>query len=70
MTDKIARLEAQVALLKLEAAFSELKANGEVSMDDKLALRAARADYRANHRKATKDGAAPAAIGAEGKAKK
>lgn len=63
MSDKIARKEAELALLKLEAAFVAKKKAGKLTVDDRLALRAARQDYRLNVRRPVKNGAAPAAIG-------
>lgn len=57
MSDKIARAEAELALLKAEAAFTEKKAAGKVTADDKNELRALRQEYRENWRKATKNGA-------------
>jgi len=65
MSDKIARKEAELALLKAEAAFREKKAAGKLSPEDKLALRALRQEYRENQRPPVVDGAAPAAIGAK-----
>lgn len=63
MSDKIAALKAQVALLELEEEFKEKKASGDLSNEDKLALREARREYRRSHRRPTKDGAQPAGIG-------
>lgn len=70
MSDKILRKEKELELLKAEAAFAEKKASSAgVSMNDKLALRALRADFRLNYRKATKSGAQPAAVTAKAKVK-
>jgi hypothetical protein len=65
MSDKIAKLEAQLALVKAEQAFTEKKKDGSVTLEDKLALRELRQDYRENHRSPTRDGAQPAAVKAK-----
>jgi hypothetical protein len=65
MSDKIARKEAELALLKAEAEFVEKKQNGTLTNEDRLALRALREAYRSDVRLPVVDGAAPAAIGAK-----
>ena len=64
MSDKIARLKAQLELAELEAEFVAKKAAGKLTYEDKVALREARQAYRENVRQPVQDGAAPAAIGA------
>jgi hypothetical protein len=63
MSDKIAAAKAALAVLEAEEEFRVKKAAGELTKEDRLALRALREDYRLNVRKAAKNGAAPAAIG-------
>ena len=63
MSDKIAAAKAALAVLEAEAEFAAKKADGTLTSEDKLALRALRQEYRENLRKPVKDGAAPAAIG-------
>lgn len=58
-----ARVDAELALLRAEADFVAKKQAGPVSMEEKLALRALRQDFRLNYRKPAKEGAQPAAIG-------
>lgn len=62
MSDKIARMKAEVALLEAEEEFTAKKASGKVSRDDKDALRALREAFRTEWRQAVKNGAAPEAI--------
>jgi hypothetical protein len=69
MSDKIAKLEARLALAKAEEAFAEKKKTG-VTSEDKLALRELRKDFRENHRTPVKNGAQPAAIKAKAQPKK
>ncbi len=66
---QLERLERQEAaireekkLAKLEDGFVAKKLAGTLTMDDKLALREARQDYRDNHRKPKTAGAQPATI--------
>jgi hypothetical protein len=65
MSDKIAAAKAALALLEAEEAFKAKKAAGELTTEDKLALRALREEFRSNTRTPVKDGAAPAPIGAK-----
>jgi hypothetical protein len=52
-------LKAELALLEAEAAFVKKKGTAKgVTRDDKLALRALRAEYRAKWRGPPKDGGA------------
>lgn len=67
INDKVAFKEAELALLKAEAEFVEKKQAGPVSMEEKLALRALRQEFRLNYRKPVKNGAQPAAIQAGAK---
>lgn len=69
MSDKIAAARAALAVLEAEEEFRQKKLAGEVTVEDKLALRALREEYRSNHRRPVKDGAAPGAIGAAAKVK-
>lgn len=61
---KLARMEAELALMKLEAEFAEKKAAGDLSNEDKLVLREARQKFREEHRQ-PKPGASVDAIGAK-----
>ena len=61
MSSKIEAKEAELALLKAEAAFSEKKLSEGVTDEDKQALRELRREFREKYRQA-KPGAAPAAI--------
>jgi hypothetical protein len=63
MSDKIARKEAELALMKAEAEFIAKKKAGKLTNEDRLALREMRQAYRLNVRQPVADGAAPAAIG-------
>ena len=63
LDEQIAALKEARKLAKLEDAFMVKKAAGEATVEDRQKLRAARQDYRDNHRRPT-TGAAPAAIGA------
>lgn len=63
MSDKIARKEAELALLKAEAEFVAKKKAGELTNEDRLALRALRAEYRSSVRRPVKDGVSVEAIG-------
>jgi len=67
MSDKIAKKKAELAVLEAEAEFSKKKAAGKLTQADKEDLRALRKAFRENHREPTKDGAAPAALGAKAK---
>jgi len=70
MSDKIARKQAELDLLIAEAEFIEKKQSGELTNDDRLALRELRQAFRDGFRQPTKDGAAPKAIGSKAKAEK
>ena len=66
---QLERLERQEAAIReekklavIEDAFVAKKSAGTLTNEDRLELRAARQDYRDNHRKPVKDGAQPAAI--------
>jgi hypothetical protein len=62
MTDyRIERKDAELQLMKLEAAFAAKKEYG-VTADDKANLRQIREAYRLNYRLPNKDGAAPGTI--------
>lgn len=63
MSDKIARKEAELVLLKAEAEFVAKKEAGELTSEDRLALRALREAYRLTYRGPVKDGVSVAAIG-------
>lgn len=67
MSDKIARKQAELDLLKAEAEFVEKKEKGKLTHDDRLALRALRQEFREKYR-TPKPGASPAAIGTKAKA--
>lgn len=69
MSDKIAALEAELALAKAEAEFVAKKENGDVSDEDRQALRVLRQEYREAARQPAENGATPAAIGTKAKAK-
>lgn len=69
MSDKIAKLEAELALKKAEAAFVDKKKAGKLTSKDRAELFALRQAFRENHRQPAKNGAAPAAIGAKAEAK-
>ncbi len=67
---QLERLERQEATIRqqkilavLEDEFVAKKSAGTLTRDDKLVLRAARQDYRDNHRKPAENGAQPATIG-------
>lgn len=62
-TDRLAALKTQVKLMELEEKFRDAKAKGKVTDKMKADLRAARYDYRTNHRPAPKSGASPGTIG-------
>jgi hypothetical protein len=70
MSDKIAKLEARLALVKAEQAFAEKKEDGSVTAEDKLALRELRRDFRENHRTPVKNGAQAPVIKAKAQPKK
>lgn len=63
---KLDAKRAELALLEAEEAFAAKKAAGPVSMDEKLALRALRQEYRETHRKPA-EGAAPDPITSKAK---
>lgn len=69
MSDKIARLKAELALEVAQAEFVEKKKAGTATLEDRLALRELRQDFRDNHRSPVKDGAQPGPISAKAKVK-
>ncbi len=62
---EIAELEAKKELAVLEDEIIVKKAAGTATVEDKIALRAARQYFRENIRTANGPGASPAAIGVE-----
>lgn len=64
---KVAALEAELALARLEEKFAAAKASGKVSDKMKADLRAARQEFREKHRGLPVDGVAvqPATIKAK-----
>lgn len=55
---KVAALEAELAMAKLEEKFLAAKAAGKATAELKAELRAARQDYRENYRQLPKGSAA------------
>jgi hypothetical protein len=64
---RLESIESEYRLLQLEAEFSEKKARGILTDEDRRNLRAVREAYRLHHRLPTPEGAAPAVLGTKSK---
>lgn len=60
-------LESEYRLLQMEREFSQKKLSGQLTDEDRYALRAARQAFRLDHRLPKVEGASPAPIGTKTK---